>query len=214
MAETAGRRSTGERAPLRVLFVCTANISRSPYAERRARQALAGWNVAVASAGIPGYPGRSMDEEMAKLLVERGGDASGHVSRAVTDDVLEAADLILPFEFGHHMKLLDAHPDHAHKIVGFGQLATAVKRMTGEDDVLPPVDDVDDLVRVVTQQAGPNSMSHDVEDPYRRGSKVATACADQIDEHLDQILPFLAGADLPKLAASEEAPRKRRWPWG
>lgn len=35
--------------PLRVLFVCTANIARSPYAERRARQLLGDVPIAVAS---------------------------------------------------------------------------------------------------------------------------------------------------------------------
>ena len=41
--------------PLRVLFVCTANIARSPYLEVRARQ-LAGPGVGVefGSAGVPG----------------------------------------------------------------------------------------------------------------------------------------------------------------
>lgn len=211
-----GRRSSGTPAPLRLLFVCTANISRSPYAERRARQVLDGWNVEISSAGIPGYPGRDMDEEMAKLLPPRGADATGHVSRAVTDEILENADLVLTFEFGHHMKLLDAHPEHGHKVLGIGQLAAAVRRLEEAGERLPAVDDVDDLTEVVLRNAGANSMTYDVDDPYRRGTKVAIACADEIDRHLDRILPFIAGADLPRLAASEAAPpkKKKRWPWG
>ncbi len=210
-----GRRSNGSPAPLRVLFVCTANISRSPYAERRARQVLDGWNVEITSAGIPGYPGRGMDEEMAKLLLARGADAAGHVSRVVNDEIFEGSDLVLTFEFGHHMKLLDAHPEHRHKIVGIGQLATAVRRLEESGERLPAVDDVEDLAEVVRKNAGANSMTYDVDDPYRRGTKVAIACADEIDRHLDRILPFIAGAELPKLAASEvSAPKKKRWPWG
>lgn len=210
-----GRRSTGTPAPLRVLFVCTANIARSPYAERRARQALEGLNVTVASAGIPGYPGRSMDEEMARLLQERGGDPTGHVSREVTDEVLARADLVLPFEFAQHMKLLDAHPDHAAKGIGFGHLATAARRLVDAGETLPPVGDVDELAHFVRQHAGPDSMSYDIDDPYRRGAKVATTCANQIDQRLDLVLPWLVGEELPKLAASEvDAPKRRwRWPW-
>ena len=50
---SAARRSTGTHAPSTVLFVCTANISRSPYAERRARQVLpdADAGITFASAG-------------------------------------------------------------------------------------------------------------------------------------------------------------------
>lgn len=60
--------------PLRVLFVCTANIARSPYGERRVVQLSHGETLSVASAGIPGYPGRGMDQEMAAQLRTRGGE--------------------------------------------------------------------------------------------------------------------------------------------
>lgn len=214
MTETAGRRSSGETRPLRILFVCTANISRSPYAERRARQALTGWNVEFHSAGIPGYPGRGMDREMAHVLELRGGSAEGHVSQAVSDELMRDANLVLPFEFAQHMKLLEAFPDQAAKILGVGQVGAAARAMTAAWVSLLPVDDVDDLAELVAEHVGVNSMSYDIEDPYRRGPKVALACADQIDEHLDLILPLLSGADLPKLAASEPRRAERRgWPW-
>ena len=207
-----GRRSTGATAPLRLLFVCTANISRSPYAERRARQALGGWNVDVASAGIPGYPGRGMDPEMAAQLVERGGDVTGHVSQAVSDALLAWSDLVLTFEFAQHMRLLDAHPEHAGKILGVGQLAAAEGRADAAQGA-PPFDDVEDLVAWVTATVGVNSMRFDIDDPYRRGSKVATATADAIDRALDAFLPVLAEAELPRLAREQRDPPKRRRRW-
>ncbi len=199
---SAARRSTGTHAPSTVLFVCTANISRSPYAERRARQVLpdAGAGIRFASAGTPGYPGRGMDPAMAELLVARGGDASGHVSRAVDEEILRRVDLVVVFEFAHHMRLLDSFPRHRHVILGLQQAARAVRALgasraedTAGSDAL---DRVDRLVSV----AGQNSMSHDVEDPYRRGPKAAQDCADEIDQLLDVVLPFLAGREVPRLA--------------
>ena len=56
----------------RLLFVCTANICRSAYAEVRARQMLgldAGW--AFFSAGVPGTVGREMDPPMVAQAVAR-----------------------------------------------------------------------------------------------------------------------------------------------
>lgn len=163
----AGRRSTGRAAPLRVLFVCTANISRSPYAERRSRQAVPDGAVVFTSAGVPGYPGRAMDPEMERLLLERGGSSDGHASRSVSDEIIAGVDLVLPFEFGQHMKLLDAFPDAGAKIIGLGQFAAAASALEAGDG---PVVDLEDLRHSVVQAAGPNSMSFDVDDPYQRGA--------------------------------------------
>ena len=60
----------------RLLFVCTANICRSAYAEVRARQMLgldAGW--AFFSAGVPGTVGREMDPPMVAQAVAQGRQA-------------------------------------------------------------------------------------------------------------------------------------------
>lgn len=212
MTETTGRRNTGTHPPLRVLFVCTANISRSPYAERRARQALAGFDVELSSAGTPGFPGRGMDPEMERLLLARGGDASGHVSRSVTAALVDSADLVLPFEFAHHMRLLDGFPEASRRIIGIGQFAAAASALRAEGSALPSADGVAELNPAVVRAVGPNSMGYDVEDPYRQGNKAATACADQIDGLLDAVLPLLVGDDVRRLRPTvEPSPPKRRW---
>ena len=176
-----------EEAPLRVLFVCTANVSRSPYAERRAAQRLAGLGgapVTVSSAGIPGYPGRSMDEQMASQLRARGADPEGHVSRSLTAELLSAADLVVTFEFGQRMRIIDAWPEQGAKVFGLRQLGDALGQ-------LPADTDRHDLPERVHAVSAPDSMGWDVRDPYRRGSKAARVCADDIDAALRQILPTL-----------------------
>ena len=172
--------------PLRVLFVCTANISRSPYAERRAAGLLEGHDVTVASAGIPGTSGREMDPEMSAQLRARGGDPDGHVSQSLTGDLMEQADLVLTFEFAQRMRVLDAWPQHAATVFGLHQFAEDLERV-------PP--DVTGLALVT--EAGrvstPDSMTWDVADPYRRGRRAASRCADEIDAALDLLVPALIG---------------------
>ena len=175
-----------------VLFVCTANIARSPYAERRARFLLGDASAPdsgpqeVSSAGVPGVPGRSMDDLLAAELRTRGGDPGGHVSRSVTVDLIEQADLALTFEFTQHMRLIDLAPHRAHCIFGIRQFAAAASRADG-------VGDLADRVGAIAERTAPDSMSADVADPHRRGRRTARACADEIDVLLADILPVIGG---------------------
>ena len=171
-----------------MLFVCTANISRSAYAERRAAQLLGddgGRLVNVASAGVAHHPGRSMDEQMAAQLRERGGDPSGHVSRPLSGELLDESHFVLTFEFTHRIRITDSWPDQEPKIFGFRQLADAVTRVPTPGVGLELLDQA-----VAARQ--PDGLNWDVPDPYRRGPKAARACAQTIDEALDRILSALA----------------------
>lgn len=186
-----------ETLGLDVLFVCTANISRSPYAERRALQMLGESPVTVASAGIPGYPGRPMDPEMAAQLRARGADSDGHVSRSVTGVLIDEADLVLTFEFAQKMRILDAWPHHAPKVLGLMQFAEVVGRLyrsgTGPR-----------LVKQAYAASKPDSMTWDIGDPYKRGRAAARRAADEIDAVLSRVVPAL----------TREAEQGDRASWG
>ena len=85
--------------PLRVLFVCTANICRSPHLELTARQ-LAGEDSGLefASAGTHGFVDHPMDEVMARTLAPaagRDGAAASFRSRRLDRTAVAEADLHL-----------------------------------------------------------------------------------------------------------------------
>lgn len=92
--------------PISVLFVCTANICRSPTAEGVLRRLLAGRPggeaVRIDSAGThamkAGLPPFPLAVEAAK---RRGYDVTKHVARVVNGDDLDDFDLILAMDRSH-----------------------------------------------------------------------------------------------------------------
>ena len=172
-----------------MLFVCTANISRSPYAERRAAQlasGLSGTRVDTSSAGVPGFPGNAMDPVMAQELAARGVDGRGHLSRAVSGEILAATDVVLTLELAHRLRITERWPEHAAKVFGLRQLAHALGRSNADEGGLAALD-------AALAVSGPDSLGWDVTDPFGQGSAAARRCAAEIDEALQVIVPRLTG---------------------
>jgi protein-tyrosine-phosphatase len=118
--------------PIRVLFVCTANICRSAYAEVLARHLLgAGSGVEVASAGTYGLPAQPLNPDIGVFL-PAGADPAGFASRRVTRAVVEAADLVLAMEASHRRFLLDEYPAAFRRVFLLGQFAEVVTGREGQ----------------------------------------------------------------------------------
>jgi sulfate adenylyltransferase len=172
---------------LRVLFVCTANICRSPFMELTARE-LAGPDAAVtfASAGTHGFREHPMDAVMAETLGARGLASDAFLSRPLTSELIEEADLVLTAEASHRTFILDDHPATFRKVFTLGQFAEAVRALdpglTGRS-----------LLQAAGQRRGGAGAMLDVRDPYGRGPEAAEACAAQIDELLRVVVPALTG---------------------
>lgn len=174
-------------APLRVLFVCTANICRSPTMELLARDLVAGAAVEVASAGTHAREGQPMNPEMAATLAP--GPASGVArfhSRHLTPDLLGAADLVLTAEDVHRRHVLDDFPALHRKVFTLGQFAATIEDLPGLSGA--------ELVREAGQRRARAVPEHDVPDPYRRGTAAAEAATGTISAMLSAIVPRLTGA--------------------
>ncbi len=105
----------GRDAPdltVQVLFVCTANRARSPFAaavtERRViEQALP---VEVLSAGLQAFEGEPAIEPMERQASKFDTDLTDHLSTPVTAELLERTDLVFTMTGRQIVGLVDAFP--------------------------------------------------------------------------------------------------------
>jgi protein-tyrosine-phosphatase len=82
---------------MRVLFVCTGNTCRSPFAEAVAR----GAGHDAESAGVSAYTGDEPPDDAIAVARELGYDLSAHRARALTEEMLERADLVVGMTAAH-----------------------------------------------------------------------------------------------------------------
>jgi len=102
-----------------VLFVCTANICRSPVAEGLLRHMFAergmtAWT--TSSAGTWAEDGYSAARNSMAVAAERGVDLARHRSRIVTAELMSQSDLVLCMESGHAEALRAEFREDAHKV--------------------------------------------------------------------------------------------------
>lgn len=176
----------GEGAkPLTVLFVCTANICRSAFADRLAHHLLDDdESVHVASAGTYGWVDHPVEDLMAEQLQGRGIEPDGFASRKLTWPMVEEAGLILTMTMPHRQFILDDRPLAVWRMFTLGQFARIL-----ED--LPEDLHGADLVRACRTAHKPARPEDDVSDPYGRGPERAALAAEHIEGLLQRILPRL-----------------------
>jgi sulfate adenylyltransferase len=164
-----------------LLFVCTANISRSPYLELRARSLAGDAPIDFRSAGVYARDDTLIDPAMAVELTARGIASDAFRSRRVTGSMIDDADLVLTAEAGHRAAILDEHPLATRKVLSVGQADRALDRI----DAGTPASEL--AAALVTARGGA-TVDLDIVDPYRRGPEAARACAQILDKIVERLL--------------------------
>ncbi len=104
---------------MKILFVCTANVCRSPVAEhymRRLAERFGPASIEVASTGTHAIAGLPADGIAARLAQERGCDLAQHRSKPMLAQDVAAADLIVVMERRHRSFFRERYPEAMGKV--------------------------------------------------------------------------------------------------
>lgn len=145
-----------------ILFVCTANMCRSPMAEYLLRARLPrGARVSVSSAGVVAAANARATAEAVQVMAEKNIDMSGHRSRNLTPELVRSATLIVTMTRAHRDMIMRTYPEAA------------------------------DRVRLLTE-FGSSPTPSDLEDPIGSPVEVYRKTRDEIDRALSDLIVYLA----------------------
>lgn len=135
---------------MNILFVCTGNSCRSVMAEGLFRRAAGerAEEFTVSSAGVSAIDGFAPTQETVRAMRAEGVDVSEHLSRRVTQDMVEKADRIFVMEKMHQWAMTNRWPEAAPKIALLSDYSAAC-REKGMTDIPDPIRMTDDYYKNV-----------------------------------------------------------------
>ena len=179
---------------MRVLFVCTGNICRSPMGELLFRMYTAGTSIEVDSAGTHSLVGHEIDGSSAALLTSAGIDSSAFRSKQLTRQIAQECDLILCFEEEQLHNIVGIAPAAVHytfTLPDFSNMcAYCAQQNMIEGFTLP-----ERLQSVIAQATTIRPMlpqAATIADPYRKDSSAFRRAVDATDTAIRNIMKSLS----------------------
>lgn len=124
--------------PIRhILFVCTGNICRSPFAAGILNKFLQDkglLEIRADSAGLLALPGNAATAMAQRVAAEYDVDLSSHRAKPVSARLLTWCDLALVMEKSHEKELLDAFPEALNQVLLLRHFARYGSRRRGISD--------------------------------------------------------------------------------
>jgi protein-tyrosine phosphatase len=148
---------------MKVLFICTANVCRSPLAEGYLKRLLKRNplpNVEVESAGVIALQGSSAYECAVEVARQSGFDLNRHIAQQITVEMANAVDQILCMETWHASRILDLDQALLSKTMLLGNYHPSQKRLLQVPD--PRSFTVPDTLEVFSL------IQHSVEGLYKK----------------------------------------------
>ena len=191
---------------MRVLFICTGNICRSPMGELLFRTYTQGTSLEVGSAGTHSLAGHSIDPSSKALMDAVGINSSQFRSTQLTQDIADNSDLILCFE-----------PEQRHNIVVIAPTAlpytftlTDFSNMCAycaQHNMITGVTIQERLQSVIDQSMQIRPMlppSATIPDPYRKNFEAFRSAARATNDAIRNILRSISYNTTPAVQSVKE----------
>ncbi len=180
-----------------ILVVCTGNVCRSPFIERRLQQLFRSTEIGVSSAGTEALVGAPMDERAAAQLTKAGGDPVGFVARQLEPDLIARADLVLAATRRHRGAIAVMSPGALRVTFALGDFADLVDGLSRYDlEEHAPHERVRQVAELAARRrsvvAPRAARTVDIVDPYGRPNAVFASMAGHIAEMLPSVARVLA----------------------
>ncbi|MEM9033541.1 MAG: hypothetical protein AAGA99_00350 [Actinomycetota bacterium] len=184
-----------DSGPGYLLFVCTANICRSPMAEALLRHEMTerGLALPVRSAGFL-EEGRPIDRPVQRALRKRGIEAGEHRSSVVDADLLDGAFLVLTMTARHVLNVVDVAGDALPRTFTLREFVALAESSGGLD----PEVDLEQLTASLHERRDRQALMavdtpFDIADPYGKGRRAYDRAAKEIGTEIERLASLLVG---------------------
>ncbi|MCV6978711.1 low molecular weight phosphatase family protein [Mycolicibacterium pulveris] len=169
---------------MRVLFVCTGNICRSPMAERLVNAYTTRLGIPTlraSSAGIRAVIGHPIQPDAALVLQQLGGETNDFAARQLSSKIASEADLVLTMTRAHRDAVLELAPRQLHRTFTLGVASQLVSELGAQT--------IGDLAVLRPQLSGEDQF--DIPDPIGQSADFHAMVGSQIASFLPPIIELL-----------------------
>jgi protein-tyrosine phosphatase len=189
-----------------IVFICHANLCRSPMAEGLARRALdnafgpAAHTAVVSSAGTHAFAGAPMHQGSAQVLGECGIDPTGFASRPISPSILGNAGLVLTAAREQRAACVTMAPAANRRTFTLRQFTRYVEAVPHDTEL--PGDTAAERLRALVEKVTSirhlvqpvSAIEDDLPDPVRQPIEAFRVCADELQRSLRTLVGVIAPA--------------------